>query len=254
MKKVNKKTISIIVIIALVFSSYGCLELWGGIYSPIQSPISFMAIAAPVIFAYAYTKMMLYRRTGRAANLKNSSTALTAVISPPRETLLVWAVVMTLPLHVIFNGFNGTIGTYRIVKPDGSVRRTSNIISTRSDTAFVDLNDSGTHESQYEPGITYNPVMYKLTLSFPPWGGGREGTLGYDITDYGVWEFNKDIFSFPTYEEVDVDWTFTSVDPDTGGADDGQGEDPMVKTFSSTVMQWGGYNPGNILLLHDLDF
>ena len=267
MNKSNKKTISIVVIIALVFSSYGCLELWASIYASVSNPLQFMAITAPVIFAYGFTSLMLLRSGVIAANLLNSSPPLTAVIKPPRVTLLVYTIVMVWVVAtglVIFNGFdslnasnnlNGadmTIGYYRIIQPNGSTRRTSNVIATGSNTAFIDLNDSGLHETEWEPGITYDSDFDKMTIQFPPWSGGPGGTPGYDITDYGVLELKPGIFTFTGAEAYQVDWTFTSIDPDTGGADDNQGASPMVKNFTSTVFRWGvPTTGGNFLLLNE---
>lgn len=266
MKKMNRRTIiGIIVIFALLFSSYGCIELWGT-YTHVPSPVTFMAITTPVIFTYAYTSLMLSRRGGLIANLKGTSPVLTAVIRPPRQTLLVYTIVLTWVglANVVFNGFSMprgvgsdwanvpySIGTYRIIMPDATIRRTSDVISTGTTTAFIDLNDSDTHESQYEPTISYDEGTQTMTISFPPWGGGPEDQLGYDITDYGVLEFNSGIFAFTTSGKYEVDWTFTSIDPDTGGADDSTGTDPSVKTFTSTVYRWGGFHPGNFLLVND---
>ena len=263
MRKLNKKTISIIVIIALVFSSYGCLELWGR-YSPVLSPAAFMAIAAPVIFAYLYTPLMLTRNGVIAANLLNLSPALTAVIKPPRTTLLVYTIVMVWVVAaglVIFNGFDSlntsnslnaadmTIGYYRIIQPDETIVRTSNVIATSSNAAYIDLNDNATYDTDFEPSITYDSNLDKMTIQFPPWGGGPVGTPGYDITDYGVLELKPGIFTFTGDGEYQVDWTFTSIDPDTGGPDDSQGTSPMVKNFTSTVFRWGVPTTGGNLLL-----
>ena len=262
MRKLNKKTISIIVIIALVFSSYGCLELWGR-YSPVLSPAAFMAIAAPVIFAYLYTPLMLTRNGVIAANLLNLSPALTAVIKPPRATFLVYTIAMVWVVvgAVVFNGFynaqgvnfvNGAepvIGTYRIIQPDETIVRTSNVIATSSNVAYIDLNDNATYDTDFEPSITYDSNLDKMTIQFPPWGGGPSGTPGYDITDYGVLELKPGIFTFTGSGEYQVDWTFTSIDPDTGGPDDSQGTSPMVKNFTSTVFRWGVPSTGGNLLL-----
>lgn len=271
MNKLNKKTISVIVIIALVFSSYGCIELFSFIYASVSNPVQFMAITTPVIFAYGFTALMLLQTGVIAANLLNLSPPLTAIIKPPRVTMLVYTIVMVWVVAaglVVFNGFlsaqqassanvgDPTIGYYRIIQPDGTIRRTSDVIATSSNTAYIDLNDSDTHETQWEPGITYDTDMHKMTIQFPPWSGGppdtEGGTLGYDITDYGVLELKPGIFTFTGAGEVQVDWTFTSIDPDTGGDDDEQGTDPMVKHFTSTVYRWGTpHSGGNFLLLNE---
>ncbi len=266
MKKLNKKAICIIVIIALVCSSYGCIELYGW-YNPLTNPVAFMTIAAPVIFAYAFTPLMLTRNGVIVANLLNLSPALTAVIKPPRATFLVYTIVMVWVVvvgAVIFNGFynargvnlaNGAdpvIGTYRIIQPDGSPVRVSNVIATSSNAAYIDLNNNNTHQDQWEPWITYDTEDDKMTIQFPPWGGGPSGTPGYDITDYGVLELKPGIFTFTGDGEYQVDWTFTSIDPNTGAGDDSQGTDPMVKNFTSTVFRWGAPNTSsNYILLND---
>ena len=191
-----------------------------------------------------------------AVTTPGSSPVQTVIIPPLGPTLAVWTMVLKWNKVLEFWGFpylgsaqgtqlgtgsstyataTNSIGTYRIVQPSGNVRLTADIVTTSTTSAFIDLNGSGAHESQWEPKLEYNTQTGEMKLSFPPNGGGDPGWIGYDIPDYGVFELNPGIFSFPTEGRYTATWTFTSVDPDNGGANNGIGDAPLIKTFTTHI-------------------
>ncbi len=265
MRKILKRTRNFSIIIMIFSMLAGCIEAYIYPVITVFTVFVFMVITQIGHFTAGYSQSMLSKIGNSTAKTSVGYSPVQTVIIPPLgRTLAVLTITLLWRNPLLFNGFTlqsqrvnspqgdpdnndkifkkkflnvspDSIGTYRIVQTNGTIRRTSDIIATSNTSAYIDLNDSGAYDPEWEPQINYNDQTTLLTLSFPPYGGGAPGSLGYDIPDYGVLELNSGIFTFPAAGKYTADWTFTSVDPDTGGANNGNGDAPLVKAFTTHV-------------------
>ncbi|MEE2567464.1 hypothetical protein [Hyphobacterium marinum] len=154
-------------------------------------------------------------------------------------------VVITLPAAFIFNGFDalgpaGTrIGAYGFEFNAGSAGpdRLFPVYSIDADSAWVDANLNGQFNA-LKPQIEYSQdgqQNHVLTITLPRGGDGS--------TNFSTAGFSSDIMAFlrsgiftnPAGGQQAISVAFTSVDPDTGDADDSAGTPPEQFTVNDTV-------------------
>lgn len=182
------------------------------------------------------------------SHVPGASTPHSVILGPPGKTLETYNIKLSFSSDYTFNGFDtlgGMSGYYGIIGRDGTVRRNADIWAIDSDTAFIDLNDSGQYEAAFEPIIIHSMIQFsshttsgthEFDIMLPGGGDGDTSVNARDITDKGVLDFSSGILDNPsTPGTYTVSATFTSVDPDTGEADDSQGTDPHSYTDTTTV-------------------
>ncbi|KKR31299.1 MAG: hypothetical protein UT63_C0075G0002 [Candidatus Gottesmanbacteria bacterium GW2011_GWC2_39_8] len=154
------------------------------------------------------------------------------------ETLETYKIVLTYPAGFTFEGFgktNAKIGFYKLI----SGKKTAANYAIRvidSNHAYVDQNKSKTYDAAFEATIerlTDGLSGEVFTVILPNGGDGNAFINGGTFNGKMSVGLKKGILKNPsTGGESTVKADFTSVDPDTGGADNGTGE--SQKTFSVT--------------------
>jgi len=126
------------------------------------------------------------------------------------------------------------IGTYTIRDRMGVVQSQVDILPLTNNTAFVDLNQSTFHNSGFEPKITHSLTPagnHRISVTIPTGGDGSTMVNARNFIDMGEITFNAGLLVNPatpgTYPGTA---TFTSVDPDSGSANDNAGTPPTVVT------------------------
>ena len=173
-----------------------------------------------------------------APHQPGASPARSFVVGPLGETLEIYKTVISFPGSFSFNGFGATgdtAGAYKIITRNGTEVLSSSLVALDTDTAYIDLNLTGAYESQWEPIVTHalTSGTHEFTLILPGGGDGDTTVNARDITDKGVFEISSGILANPTTEgSYEISMAFTSVDPDSGEADDSQGTAPTTQTVS----------------------
>lgn len=157
-----------------------------------------------------------------------------------------YQVVITIPASYSFNGFTalgpaGTrIGAYGFEFNSGSAGpdRLFPVYSIDADSAWVDTNLDGM-TNPLKPSIEYSQdgsQNHILTITLPRGGDG--------LTNVGEAGFSSDIMAFlrtgifanpATGGAVPISVTLTSVDPDSGDANDNAGSPPETFTINDNV-------------------
>jgi hypothetical protein len=171
-----------------------------------------------------------------ASTAPNASPAVDASFSFLFDTFEPYEIVFALPAGFRFNGFDalgpaGTqIATYSLVTQAISYP----IRVLGHDMAFVDILQTGSYVAASDGLIAYDNGVFRLTLP----NGGDDLTLsvtagfGQSVT----FQLLAGILTNPaTAGSYTVHADFTSVDPDSGGADDGTGTAPKTFSFDHAV-------------------
>lgn len=180
------------------------------------------------------------------SHVPGAQTPFSLILGPLGKTIEIYTIVISVPDAFTFHGFNavGAVGgSYQIVTPPSTIRLSANLRAITADTAYIDLNGTGAYEPQWEPYITHGQAggSHQFTIT-QPYGGDGNPTVNYrNITDIGVLVLASGILTNPpTPGTYTATATFTSVDPDTGGPDDGQGTPPETATASKAVVITSG--------------
>ena len=171
-----------------------------------------------------------------ASTTPNASSAVNASFSFPSNTLEPYQIVFTLPAGFTFKGFTalgpaGTqIATYTFVTQGMTVP----IRALSHDMAFADILQTGAYVAASDGLIAYDNGVFRLTL---PNGGDN---LALSVTPgFGqsvTFQLLAGILMNPaTAGAYAVHADFTSVDPDTDGADDGAGTAPSAFSAERSI-------------------
>lgn len=239
--RVRKSAMTLLAVV-LLLSQSACNELYYR-YSAILALTYLTAMSLSYHSALYNAAMVSNTPPSQGSVEPGSSTPHTIVMSPPGQSLLTRSILLSLSTAYVFNGFNalqGSLGEYRIVDPNSSQVLLAPILALSATAAFIDLNHSGAHEAQYEPLIQWLAVsatVQAFLITFPAWGGGPANNAAYNLTDFAVLTLFAGLLTNPlvagTYQH---NYTFTSVDPESGGDDDHQGEPPRIRTLSIPVI------------------
>ena len=157
-----------------------------------------------------------------------------------------YQVVITLPASYQFNGFDlfgpeGTrIGAYGFEFNSGSAGpdRLFPIYSVDRDSAWVDANLDGTF-NPLKPQIQYSQdgsQNHVVTITLPRGGDGMTGSQTAGFSSDVMAFFRTGVFTNPaTGGQVPITLDFTSVDPDTGDANDNAGSAPETFSINGNV-------------------
>lgn len=155
-------------------------------------------------------------------------------------------VVLTLPSTYTFNGFDifgpaGTrIGAYGFEFNSGSAGpdRLFPVYSIDRDSAWVDANLDGTF-NPLKPQIEYSQDgsnNHIITITLPRGGDGSTGSSEAGFSSDIMAFLRTGIFTNPaTGGDYPISLDFTSVDPDTGDADDSAGSPPETFSVNGTA-------------------
>jgi hypothetical protein len=150
-----------------------------------------------------------------------------------------YSATITYPDAFTFNGFtaigpeNTRIGTYAMdFDSDGEVDFTTWIRSTGFDGAYADIDLNGAPSA---PDAVITRTGNAFTVVAPD-GGDRDPAQPLAPPGRVTVRLNAGVFTNPpTPGDFGIAVTVTSVDPDTGGADDGQGTPPESFTVETIV-------------------
>ena len=146
------------------------------------------------------------------------------------------AALLTYPEGFLFQGFAGpegtAVGRYELdVDFDGAADRTSSVVALDPDTAWVDLQPDGSFAESFEP-ILRRRGLAALELRLPLRGDGSAGTVAASFDGHvRLVLFEGLLLNPPLGGACTVVAETVSVDPDTGGADDGSGASPETRRF-----------------------
>lgn len=241
MKRKAKKTAIVLFASVFLLTQTACTELWYR-YAAVAS-LLYITTMALHYYAAPFNQAMVSNTPPAAEPAEpGASTAHTMVLTPPGNTLLTRTILLTLSTAYAFHGFTalqGNPGEYRIVDPTGTLVLLAPILALSTTAAFIDLNNSGSHEAQWEPLIQWQAISATLQgflITFPLWAGGPPGMAAYKLTDFAILTLFAGLLSNPliagTYRH---NYTFTSIDPDSGGDNDNSGNSPVTRTLSHTV-------------------
>lgn len=228
-----KKGILGLMLIVLLVTQTGCLELYGRYET--RTTLSYLATISIVHYAALYSVAMISALTQSPVR-PGSSTPHSFVFSPPGDSLLTYQILVSFSTAFLFNTFGSpgnTVGEYRIVDPAGALIRTALIIALTATSAYIDLNNNLTHQPEFEPEIAYQnaipgALVQTLLITFPLWAGGDENLAAYALTDFAIFTLFAGILTNPSAPGLyTTKFNFTSIDPDSGGADDNSGDDPV---------------------------
>ncbi len=148
------------------------------------------------------------------------------------------AALLIYPEGFLFQGFErlgpgGTaVGRYELdVDLDGVADRTSSVVALDPDTAWVDLQPDGAFAESFEP-VLRRRGLAALELRLPLGGDGTIGTLLATFDGRVRLVLFEGLLLSPRLGGAyTVVAETVSVDPDTGGADDGGGASPETRRF-----------------------
>jgi hypothetical protein len=154
--------------------------------------------------------------------------------------------IITYPKEYTFNGFlalgpAGTqIGSYSVdFDFDGSLDFTIPVYSIDNTNAYADRDLNGVFTASIDSTIVYSNSNGKhvFTTTLPFGGDADPQTVTGPFTERVTAVLNAGILTNPAsggnYTATGV---FTSVDPDTDGDDDGQGQSPQVLNFTQDIV------------------
>ena len=226
LKKYFIINLALSVFILLAFSS--CEYFWGVSSLGILSDIT--TYNPPTSFNYKLS-----------SSAPSASASHTLSFDFSGETLETYKIVLTYPSGFKFSGFtslggkNTKIGFYKLdAGSDKNLEANFAIRAIDANHAYVDQNKNSKYDSAFEAYITHSTSSsHVLTVILPSGGDGttfiNSGTFNGTMTV----KLLKGILKNPRKAgKYTVKADFTSVDPDSGGADDSTDTSPS--TFSST--------------------
>jgi hypothetical protein len=242
MMNLIKKSIVSLMLISLLFCQTGCIELWSRYQQ--KTTLNYLATLLVTQYTALYSVAMISAFTQRSVQ-PGSSTPHSFVFAPPGDSLLTYQILVAFSTAFLFNTFGNTgdtVGEYRIVDPNGVLIRTALIIAITSTLAYIDLNNSGNYETEYEPTVAYqgsnqNNEQQTFLINFPHWAGGQSGIAAYALTDFAIFTFLAGILTNPTSPGLyTTTFNFTSIDPDSGLEDDSSGDPPATATATTQLI------------------
>jgi hypothetical protein len=213
----------------------------GQVLNPPAGAPSPMTIAPALAFATA----LGYRVPANvgfalASNVVGESPGQQATFDITLDLLETYAAELTYPSGFTFNGFTAigppgtTVATYAFdVERDGRPELVLSVRSIDADTAYVDL-DFDRSPGVDEPTIKHTgQSTFRLVL--PKGGDGRTDSIGARTDARRTVALAAGLLRNPaTPGTYTLQGAFTSVDPDTGGPSDGQGESPLAFATDAT--------------------
>ncbi len=169
-------------------------------------------------------------------------TGLSARFNTTAGQLETFAAAITVPAAFTFNGFdalgpaNTVIGHYAFdfapsPNGDGLPEVVLTLRSISNDTAYVDINFNGTFQSGLEPVVTHSINLsgaHVFTATIPLGGDGLTGTTTAQFSAGILVSLATGILKNPTAPGVfTLSAVFTSVDPETDGANNNTGQTPL---------------------------
>jgi len=164
----------------------------------------------------------------------------TFVGGPDGLNMETYRMVFDIPAGFGFNGFNAAgpvAGTYRLVLNSGITSSAFNVLANGPNNACVDLNPNGICDP-FEPFLTHTftpgAMMRHITNINPDGGDGNPAINARNFQRKAVLTLKVGILDNPVTPGTYI-WnvTSTSVDPETGGADNMSGLPP--KQFVQTL-------------------
>lgn len=158
--------------------------------------------------------------------------------------LQTYQAVITYPSGFTFNGFlslgaAGTqIGTYSFAV-SSKTHTSFPVYSIDDNNAYGDIDLTNTFNNQIDPFMVYsnNGGNHLFTITAPFGGDADAGTNTGQASATVTSVMNSGILTNPSSAgTVSVQGNFTSVDPDTGDADNSSGNSPLTLNSSENVM------------------
>jgi hypothetical protein len=180
---------------------------------------------------------------GPGASLELSSYAVRA--TPAQRLTLdvstgdpeVYHLLVTYPPGFRFRGMQtgAVIGAYELdLNADGSAERVAALRALGSTLAFADVIADGTFTPALEPGVTWTNGTVDIRLPFG--GDARADTITAPFNVRVTLVLAEGPVTNPAIGgSYSVAARIVGVDPDTDGADDGQGQSPPVQTVALPV-------------------
>ncbi|WP_394694096.1 hypothetical protein [Hyphobacterium sp.] len=228
--------VSAIVVLAVIMLA-GCEEL--GIDQPPQPPLA--ALDGPEAFTAPGTQSLVFSNLapGRPTGFRVDS----AISLGESQT---YQVVLTLPPEFIFNGFDslgpaGTrIGAYGFDFNAGSPGpdRLFPVYAIDSDSAWVDSNlDGNTNPLKPQIEHSYDGQQNNIiTITLPRGGDGSTANNTAGFSSAVMASLRSGIFTTPAAAgQYQATLDFTSVDPDSGDANDNAGSPPETFQLQTTI-------------------
>jgi len=180
-------------------------------------------------------------------------------VEVPAGTLEAALVTLHYPGDFAFHGFPQFMGNMRI--SGGGFDTFRFAYSIDSETGFVDINDNNEYEPASEPFIQYSTESngdHTLTMILPFGGDGNPNTKEAPIPVQFQLNLYPGSFTNPsTPGDYAIQTDLLSIDPDSGGLDDGVGDPPMgfqhIETLSITDCATANLDVVNDLALNVMD-
>lgn len=153
--------------------------------------------------------------------------------------------VITYPKEFTFNGFlslgpvNSVVGTMSAdVDFTGGPEVTASVLSSDDFSAYPDLNGNGVHDYTLEPSIFVSQDRNgNRVLRVDALPDQSPADLVSNVALRMIYVMNAGVMTNPTVAGV---WTvtgqFISIDPDTGGGNNGSGEAPQTLNLSEEIV------------------
>jgi len=177
--------------------------------------------------------------------MPGASPALQYRMGPPGPSMEIYGLDLEYAPQFGFNGFGvmggPSVGSYTARDRMRVMQFQVPVLPLNSNNAFIDLNRSGVEDTGFEPHITYSLMptgKHRFATTIPTGGDGDTLVNARNFIDSGELQFNAGLITNPavpgTYQGTA---RFTSVDPDSGSANDGIGTPPTVvtRTMNETI-------------------
>lgn len=221
------------------------LRLAGGTAAVIAMALALSSCDVLCFSASPYSKALLFFRASSTTAYKppakttytlsstrksaDASHALTFNFSG--ETLETYQIQLTYPKEFQFHEFTAgkTVGRYTMLHT-GSSPVVFNIIAINGTRAFVDMGGNSRYDSSVDTVIAYarKPASHVFSITLPYGGDGDAAVNGGSFNGSLTFAMNEGVMSNPAKSgpSYNVTAKFTSVDLDSGGADDNKGTAP----------------------------
>ena len=165
--------------------------------------------------------------------------------SVPPASLETFSAVVTYPSEFVFAGFApGPVGALGLdLDLDGAVDAEVPVLGLGGDLAFADLDFDGAQLPGIEPTVTHSGT-HVFSVALPRGGDRNPATLQSSVSFGMTLTLLPGILDNPPAPGAYlVEADFTSVDPDTDGADDAAGSAPATLATDETVQIGDGPCP-----------
>jgi len=155
-----------------------------------------------------------------------------------------YQITVTYPSEFVFNGFdalgptNTQIGTYGVdFDFNDTIDFTIPIRTLDNDSAYADRDLSGTFTQGLDSTIEYTSNgNHTFTVILPLGGDGSASNIAGPFSEMATAVLSAGVLDNPqTSDCYTINSSFTSVDPDSGDADDATGTDPLSFNASRKV-------------------